>query len=501
MRNNGIVRVIKLKEIFPQQRFVLSNRSLLLGFAISLCVLSSIYAQEQTISEVRASLDAAKVEGTDVYSAGFYQQALKYFQEAEADSTAGKNPQHIQQKLAISLSHLENAQKVTERVKKSFPELVQAHQDALKADSPQLAAETMKKGIASLEKIIARAEKGDWEKATELIKPVVALFRAAELEAIKLNIWGDTQELLSQATTAGGVVLTPQLMGMAKEKIQTVEKLVESDRYNLDSARVLIEQSNYLIQHALVLIERITELKDDPGGWEKLILQLETYVQEISNTLDLNPDLNQNLLIAVEAINTSIRNLQENQRYLQNELAKRDNRIGELEAEMVRFRSQTSKYTAELEEKRKQIQEQKRFEEKIRSITSILSPQEGTIIRSTAGGKDEIIIRLTGLSFRSGFAEIQPEGHSILKKVEQVIQAFPDRTIEIHGHTDSQGKAEVNLALSQARAQAVKNFFLSKLNLESERVTAVGFGEEQPIATNDTEAGRKQNRRIEIILK
>jgi len=74
-----------------------------------------------------------------------------------------------------------------------------------------------------------------------------------------------------------------------------------------------------------------------------------------------------------------------------------------------------------------------------------------------------------------------------------------DLTLNIEGHTDATGSAEINQKLSAARAQAVLTF-LKEMGVPEARMTAKGFGPDQPIAPNDTAEGRARNRRVEIIL-
>jgi outer membrane protein OmpA-like peptidoglycan-associated protein len=69
----------------------------------------------------------------------------------------------------------------------------------------------------------------------------------------------------------------------------------------------------------------------------------------------------------------------------------------------------------------------------------------------------------------------------------------------IQGHTDNVGSNESNLKLSQERAESVRSYLLSK-KLPANRVTSIGFGETRPIASNDTEEGKSQNRRVEFVI-
>jgi OOP family OmpA-OmpF porin len=86
-----------------------------------------------------------------------------------------------------------------------------------------------------------------------------------------------------------------------------------------------------------------------------------------------------------------------------------------------------------------------------------------------------------------------------LNKVVSILEANPGWKLRIEGHTDNNGEASYNLMLSQKRAQAVKTYLESK-GIAPDRLTAEGFGDTKPLASNATLAGRKQNRRVELIL-
>ncbi len=105
---------------------------------------------------------------------------------------------------------------------------------------------------------------------------------------------------------------------------------------------------------------------------------------------------------------------------------------------------------------------------------------------------------LEGVNFASGKAELRPESFSVLDKVAESLLAWPDVTIEIQGHTDSTGGAELNRKLSGERAESVKAY-LVLVGVAADRMTAVGYGEDNPVADNNTREGRAQNRRVELV--
>jgi OmpA-OmpF porin, OOP family len=104
---------------------------------------------------------------------------------------------------------------------------------------------------------------------------------------------------------------------------------------------------------------------------------------------------------------------------------------------------------------------------------------------------------LKGVNFKTGSAELTFESGAILDEVVTSLQAYPDVCIEIRGHTDDVGPRVKNKELSLARANSVKAYFVSK-GIASNRIKTDGFGPKQPSASNKTDEGRAQNRRIEM---
>jgi OOP family OmpA-OmpF porin len=104
------------------------------------------------------------------------------------------------------------------------------------------------------------------------------------------------------------------------------------------------------------------------------------------------------------------------------------------------------------------------------------------------------------IRFSPGRATIDPDSAGLLDRLIETALRCPTTNIEVAGHTDSDGEDAANQALSEKRAQAVADY-LVKAGLPVNRFTAVGYGSAQPIATNDTEDGKAQNRRIEFTVK
>lgn len=109
------------------------------------------------------------------------------------------------------------------------------------------------------------------------------------------------------------------------------------------------------------------------------------------------------------------------------------------------------------------------------------------------------IVRLNNIFFDTGKAELRPESAPELDRMVTTMNENPKLVIELGGHTDNVGGNELNQKLSQDRADSVREYFISK-GIEPDRVASKGFGENKPVATNDTDEGRQQNRRVEFLI-
>ena len=104
---------------------------------------------------------------------------------------------------------------------------------------------------------------------------------------------------------------------------------------------------------------------------------------------------------------------------------------------------------------------------------------------------------IKGITFDAGKATIKKSSNKTLDEAAQVLSQFKSLRVEVQGHTDDQGPDDTNMTLSQARADSVKEYLVTK-GVEADRVDAKGYGETVPVGDNKKGAGRAQNRRIEF---
>lgn len=139
------------------------------------------------------------------------------------------------------------------------------------------------------------------------------------------------------------------------------------------------------------------------------------------------------------------------------------------------------------------------------AVGNYMDRQERELRERTAGTGvdvvrqgDEIILNMpSAITFAFDRYDIQPQFRTTLDQVAQTLSAYPSTYIDVYGHTDSVGTDAYNMTLSQNRAQSVANYLTTR-GVASARMATQGFGESQPVASNDTEQGRAANRRVEI---
>jgi OmpA-OmpF porin, OOP family len=114
--------------------------------------------------------------------------------------------------------------------------------------------------------------------------------------------------------------------------------------------------------------------------------------------------------------------------------------------------------------------------------------------------KEKVTISLN-VEFDTNKAIVKDKYYDEIKRVADFMKEFPDKTCEIGGHTDNIASAAYNQKLSEKRANSVRQYLIDKFGIDGSRLTATGYGLTKPIASNDKEEGRQQNRRVEAVME
>ena len=264
-----------------------------------------------------------------------------------------------------------------------------------------------------------------------------------------------------------------QVEAALKEELQSLATV--SSELEMDLRQQLTEQSSLNARLDTVSGEKnqlLAEFESEQERGRQLQLQIAQVTADVGQKENALSDTEQTV---------SQLNLQLEQTLKQQNLLKK--RIDEIN----RQREKDSQHFAELEQRLKHELNESRFE-----ISQLKNRM--TVIKLTS----EVL-------FTSGSAKIKPAGQKVLSVIAESLSSYPDRDINIEGHTDSvpigkNSRYISNWELSTARALAAVDYFQQNKQINPKRLKVVGYGEYHPVAGNDTAADRQLNRRIEIRL-
>ena len=149
-----------------------------------------------------------------------------------------------------------------------------------------------------------------------------------------------------------------------------------------------------------------------------------------------------------------------------------------------------------LDQREQQLAEQERIIAENRRMIDELKSR-GVDARQTDRG---VVINLPDVLFEFDSAKLTPEARDTTREISTVINDLKDRKIAVEGHTDSVGSASYNERLSRDRAESVADSLIDR-GLSRSSVRVRGYGEDRPVASNDTDSGRARNRRVEVIVE
>lgn len=165
------------------------------------------------------------------------------------------------------------------------------------------------------------------------------------------------------------------------------------------------------------------------------------------------------------------------------------------QAEASQQQAATSQRQAEASQQQSELSQQQARDAEMRASQLESQLQELNAKKTERG----LVITLGDVLFDTNKAQLKSGGRSSLQKLAGFLKQYPQRKAQVEGYTDSTGGADYNLGLSDRRANAVRSSLVD-MGISNDRITTRGYGQESPVASNDTADGRQLNRRVEIIL-
>lgn len=453
--------------------------------------------RETFFKDADAALAAAKTANAELLAPDSYADGLKDYEAAEIGLQRGRNIEYVRDKAADAEKHLTTATEAAKLAKSVLSQVMKSRQDAANAKAPELSADLWEKAQREFGAAIRSLERGDLKRAQRQDIEATSLYRDAELVSIKAIYLTDTRRLLADAERARVGRYAPVTLERAKQLLAEAEMQLNENRYDTDQPRILAQHANYEAKHALYLSEVVRDVRDKDLTVEELILQWEAPLADIASAANILPLMSNGHTELAQELVTFVEDLRVEKQALGQQLEASDLRLADMEDEIRALDERLGGATAERAALVQRLEAEARVKEQFEQVEKMFTRDEARVFREG----NNVILRLTGLGFDSGKSELPQDSFNLLAKIEQAIDVFPRSELVIEGHTDSYGGDESNQKLSQERAESVQQYMINAMRIPSYRLIATGYGETNPVANNETEAGRARNRRIDIVIK
>jgi outer membrane protein OmpA-like peptidoglycan-associated protein len=403
---------------------------------------------------------------------------------------------------------------------------------AIEAKAPSLVPEMYDEAEKQFVKATAKVESGDVKGGLKEAGKSSPLFDVAELNAIRIDILGAADRLIEKAVVDDAKKFALSTLDKAYSAREKANNIITANRYNRTAGIKEATRAEYEARHASNIALSVRALNRNDQAWEKLMLIYEIQMNRIGQTADLeylpfdngplavadtliryitdlkeeNDQVSSQMIIVTEQLKQVLDHLgQETDEEDPLELAASiDRSISDLLVEkntlaeqIANKQSKLTELSKEHEEVAAELTSRQEREEKFRKAKQMLNPSEGQVLFNSA---NDIVLRLSGLSFDVGEAELKDEHITLLEKVQKIITMFPEARIVVEGHTDASGERATNMVLSEKRAFAVMQYLRQSLLISAEQIHAMGYGSDRPVASNQTTSGRAKNRRIDVIV-
>ncbi|MFC4309323.1 OmpA family protein [Steroidobacter flavus] len=447
-----------------------------------------------------AAVEKGRADQLDVLAPKAFAAAVQASQAAAKEAERGRGTEKIAARVQEGEAALEKARTVAANARQSLGGVIKTREDALVAEAPKFAGEAWTKANDRFVQAMRENESGDLPNAQKRAAEAEVLLRDVELTGIKGGILNEARNLIAQADAAKVERYAPRTLQSAKRHLAEAEQEIQRNRYDVTQPRKLAGQARYDARHATYLAQQVQKVlqqeKEDQSGVEALILSWEEPLQRIADDMELDIRFDEGHQAPMKELGEYAQQQTQEVRRLKQELQDREEQIAALNNQLKRVESRLGGESQERIALQRQVDAQAQLRSNIAAIEASFTAEEARVYRQ---GED-VVVSLLGINFPSGRSTIDGSSAALMKKVQSALSRFPEATIVVEGHTDANGSDSANLILSQDRADAVKQYLVSQLGANAEKVSSIGYGEARPVATNETAVGRARNRRIDLVI-
>lgn len=488
------------------------------------------------LQAVSTLMDSAQILETNVFAPKAWKQAVKEFKSAQRSVDYKKKEKNIQKYIGRAREYTENSIRATQVANLSLAEYLEPRNKAKAAKAPMRVAELYAKAEIQFMKATEKVEKGDVKGGLKEAAKASPLFDKAEMEAIRSKLLGMATNLIKKAKVDEADKHALVTLDRARTAFARADAILVRDRYERKESLEWIAKAEYEARHASNIAQSVRSLKRNDQAWEKLIMVYEIQMNRVGEAAGLEHlPFDNGPLAAADTLIQYVQQGQSTQKAMQMSHAMLEDMVSKqlretlaragdvggtldvlelaqmvdqrmamtlLERDDLASQNQTSEVKlAQVEREQatmsRELDIRLAREERFNTAKRLIRPSEGEVLWNAA---NDLVLRLIGLSFGINSSQITDNQLPLLEKVVEIIRMFPDAQLVVEGHTDATGDPGANLQLSERRAYALMMHLRTATGMSSNRVRAIGYGAERPIASNSNREGRAKNRRNDIII-
>jgi len=441
-----------------------------------------------TMDDVEKRIGEAKQLRAAEFSPNHYADAQKLLLSAKEYLRVGRNDK-AQKALDKSVKDLDQAILAVQTMSSQFSGLVESRDRMQMTDASYLRDDLVLRAEQDFNRVVAYVEDGKMLRAKERAKFALQTLRSAQVVSLRKQFVRPVVLKVAEGRKLKAREYAPKATGEAVALRKQIETLIQDNPDNQVKMYALAQQALSKADRGIAVAKLGKSMRKTPSMVEEMHDAEEARLSALGKYLGINlsnaQSAEQQALLLQQAVEAM-------QKSYQQQLQDSDKTIASLNAKLGVYEGDL----ASMNELRRKLQLKRDAEAKIERLTKLFNPDEVEIFLTPDA---DVILRMKRLNFRSGSAVIPPNTYAMIDSAVQSILMFSDRSVRVEGHTDSAGGNQYNQALSERRSNAVKAYLMAKLE-EPRAVESVGFGEEKPIANNETLQGREKNRRIDIVL-
>jgi len=426
-----------------------------------------ILGQYEQIAKLYKGLKDSAAQGVDNLAPEGYRAAKQQLKEAIGEARADR-PGTANSSANGGLQTLAKANENAELSRELLREVLEARDRAYHAGSASVFPDSTEDIDTDLRKVASLVERGRMKDARQRRQRLIAGYEQLELAALQEGTVEAAQAAIEYARKKDVEKVAPKTLKLAEKEMKLARSVLEADRTRTDKANAHAMRAKWLAEKSIAITELVKEFERRDYSREDLVLWYQKQLSDINEPLGEELPFNEANRNVVLGMQQSIK-------------------------ELMRQRDDTAAQRSRYEQELSLSAEQRAAVDKVQSL---FTAADANVYQQ----HQNVLISAHGFRFPPGGSEMGTDNFALLNRIIRAVKTFPESPIEISGHTDSTGSAAVNRTLSRARADNVAKFLVEVGDIPASRIIATGYGEERPVANNETAAGRAANRRVEVLI-